>query len=252
MNKYNFFDKIYCINLKYRKDRYNSSLNTFKKLKINNIKYFIANKHPKGGRYGCFDSHIKIIYNAYINNYNYILIFEDDVKIAKYYNNILLNKSINFMKNNNNWDIFYLGYYPFSFNYKYNIIYDNIIHSNPFGGHAYCLNKKSIVKILDSYHNIIGKQHFDIWLSLSNNFNCFCIAPILFDQYFKFESDNSIHGFHEYIFRKKQYLFEDYNINSNISLFLYLFNKYKLNIFLIILLFLFTLLILIITYNKLD
>jgi glycosyl transferase family 25 len=232
---YNFFDKIYCINLKHRTDRYNSSLKTFIKLNINNVKYFLANKHPKGGRYGCFESHINVIHDAYINNYNYILIFEDDVKIAKYYNNLLLNKSINFMKTNNNWDIFYLGYFPFSYNYKYNIISDNIIESNPFGGHAYCLNKQSIKLIIDNYHNIIGKQHFDIWLSLSNKFRTFCIAPIIFDQYFRFKTDNSTHGIAEYMFRKKQYLFEDYNINSNFSLYIYNFHKNKLIIFILLL-----------------
>lgn len=243
MNIYNFFDKIYCINLKYRTDRYNSSLKTFRKLNINNIKYFLANKHPKGGRYGCFDSHINVIKDAYNNNYNYILIFEDDIKIGKYYNNNLINKSINFMKNNNNWDIFYLGYYPFSYNYKYNIIENNIIKSNPFGGHAYCLNKQSIKFILENYHDIIGKQHFDIWLSLSNKFRTFCIAPIIFDQYFKFTTDNSIHGFIEYIFRKKQHLFENYEINSQLSLFIY--NFYKNKLIILILLFLLIIFILV-------
>ena len=218
-NSYNFFDKIYCINLKYRTDRYNSSLFFFRELNINNVKYFLANKHPNGGRYGCFDSHINVIKDAYYNNYDNILIFEDDVKIGKYYNLNLLNKSINFMKNNKTWDIFYLGYFPFSYNYKYTIIENNLIQSNPFGGHAYCLNKKSIKKILELYQSVIGTIHFDIWLSLSNKFNTFCIAPNIF---------------------------EDYNINSNFSLFIYNIHKHKLIIILLIIL------IILIYYKKID
>jgi glycosyl transferase family 25 len=236
MNNYNFFDKIYCINLKHRTDRYNSSLKFFRKLNIN-VKYFLADKHPNGGRYGCFDSHINVIKDAFYNNYNNILIFEDDVKIAKYYSNNLLNKAIYFM-NNNDWDIFYLGYFPFSYNYKYNIISNNIISSNPFGGHAYCLNKKSIKIILNNYQQVIGKMHFDMWLSLENKFKTFCIAPIIFDQHFNFKTDNSTHGTLEYYFRKKQHLFEDYNINSNVSLLIYNFNTYKI-ILIILVLFIF-------------
>jgi len=235
MNSYNFFDKIYCINLKYRTDRYNSSLKVFRQLNIYNVKYFLADKHHNGGRYGCFDSHINVIKDAHNNNYNNILIFEDDIKIAKYYNNNLLNKSIEFMTNND-WDIFYLGYFPFSYNYKYNIISDNIVESNPFGGHAYCLNKKSIKTILNNYQQVIGKIHFDMWLSLSNKFKTFCIAPIIFDQYFRFKTDNSTHGILEYFYRKKQHLFEDYNINSNVSLLIYNFHTFKILIIILILL----------------
>ena len=153
MNNYNFFDQIYCINLKHRKDRYNSAINTFKQINLHNVTFFLADKHEKGGRYGCFDSHIQVINNAFNNNYNNILIFEDDIKIGKFYSNLLLKKSIDFMKNNNRWDVFYLGYFPFSYNYKITPITDNIFKSNPFGTTAYCLNKKSIIKIVNTINN---------------------------------------------------------------------------------------------------
>ena len=227
MNNYNFFDQIYCINLKHRKDRYNSAINTFKQINLHNVTFFLADKHEKGGRYGCFDSHIQVINNAFNNNYNNILIFEDDIKIGKFYSNLLLKKSIDFMKNNNRWDVFYLGYFPFSYNYKITPITDNIFKSNPFGTTAYCLNKKSIIKIVNTYENSIGKYHYDNWLSMRSNLNTYCITPIIFDQYFNFTTDNSTHSILEYIFRKIQPMFENYNINSNVSLIIYTYYKNK-------------------------
>ena len=62
--EYNFFDKIICINLKTRQDRYESALKTFQSLNINNVEFYFANKSPKGGRYGCFESHINVIKNV--------------------------------------------------------------------------------------------------------------------------------------------------------------------------------------------
>lgn len=41
MNYYIFFYKIYCINLKNRNDKYKSAINTFKKLNIKNITFFL-------------------------------------------------------------------------------------------------------------------------------------------------------------------------------------------------------------------
>ena len=57
-NKY----PIYCINLEHRKDRREHSMKQFETLGIspNRVKYPHFTKDPRGGVYGCFDSHIKI------------------------------------------------------------------------------------------------------------------------------------------------------------------------------------------------
>ena len=228
MKNYIFFDQIYCINLKIRKDKYNSAVNTFNNINLNNINFFLADKHKKGGMYGAFDSHIKVIKDAYTNNYNNILIFEDDVKIGKFYSNLLLKKSINFMKNNNEWDIFYLGYFPYGPKFNITPITNHIFKSNPVVTHAYCLNRKSIIKILNTYQSYIGKIQYDVWLSTHSNLNSYCIAPIIFDQYLNFTSDNSNPGvFEKYFFRDNQSIYEKYNIMSNTSLIIYNYYKNK-------------------------
>ncbi len=97
--------KIYCINLYERKDRYKFMKNEFNKY---NLKvHFIRNyKHKLGGRYGCFDSHIQCLKNAKKHNLDMCLIFEDDIKL---YDNCIINiqKCIEFLKNNKNYEIIY-------------------------------------------------------------------------------------------------------------------------------------------------
>uniref|UniRef100_A0A6C0EBS6 Glycosyl transferase family 25 domain-containing protein n=1 Tax=viral metagenome TaxID=1070528 RepID=A0A6C0EBS6_9ZZZZ len=231
-NLYNFFDKIICINLKSRPDRYESATIEFKKLNINNVEFYFAEKSSKGGKYGCFESHINVIKKCYNKGYYNILIFEDDLRPSNFYNIELLNESIEFMKNNN-WDIFYLGYFIFNEDATDNIILsynkktDNIIQYNPCSTHTYCLNKKSMEKILSTYHNYIGIIHYDIYLSNREYFKNYCILPMLFEQHYCYEIDNETDNLIQLAARKSQCFLGDYmNINSNITYLIYFYNKY--------------------------
>jgi len=236
-NLYYFFDKIVCINLRHRKDRYNSAKNLFDKLNIPNVEFYIADKSSIDGRYGCFESHINVIKKAYIQDCNNILIFEDDIRPSIFYNINLLKDSIEFMKNNE-YDIFYLGYFPFN---KVNSIYlssekitKNIISYNPFATHAYCLNRISMKKILDNYKIYIGKIHIDKFYTYNYIFKNYCITPMIFEQIYCSPIDNSIHGIDEIFCRKIQCFAGDYlNLGSRCSYFIYLLNNYKI-IFIII------------------
>ena len=240
-NPYNFFDKIICINLTTRKDRYESAKNEFNNLNIPNVEFYIANKSSNGGRYGCFESHINVIKKAYIQGCDNILIFEDDLRPSNYYNISLLEDSIEFIKNNN-FDIFYLGYMAFNKNYiTDNIIFtssknkNNIIQYNPCGTQSYCINKNGMIKILDNYEKYLGNEHYDTYLQNKNYFKNYCITPMLFEQHWCSPHDNSIHGLDEYIARKYQCFFGDYlNYSSNISYYIYLYNKYKITLFIFI------------------
>ena len=93
----NNFDKIICINLKERKDKYNNVKNVFDKLNIN-VDFYYAEKHKTSGRIGCFESHIHVIENCYNNNLNNILIFEDDVINTPNYNENIMIEINNFVK----------------------------------------------------------------------------------------------------------------------------------------------------------
>ena len=78
-----YFDKIYCINLKHRKDRWQESLIEFDRLNItHDVERFEAIE-SKPGIVGCTASHYKIVQDAKIKGYKNILILEDDVKILR-------------------------------------------------------------------------------------------------------------------------------------------------------------------------
>jgi len=80
IKKTNYIDKIYYINLEHRKDRKEHIENEIKKVidpELSITKRFnaIANKN---GHIGCSKSHLAIIEECIQNNYNNVLILEDD------------------------------------------------------------------------------------------------------------------------------------------------------------------------------
>jgi len=125
---------------------------------------------------------------------------------------------------NNKYDIFYLGY--FVFNYNNNIfdntkINDNIIKYNPLGGHAYCLNKNSMIKILNIYNKYIDNEQVNEFYSL-NIFNNYCLIPLIFEQQYCSTSDNDILSIFDFLRHKLRCFFGNYlNIHSNMSYIIY-------------------------------
>lgn len=103
----NFFDGIFCINLKERTDRWEQAQKEFDKLNIkDSVTHFPALKLDNGAL-GCRESHLSIIRKAKDNGLKNVLIFEDDVLVID--DNIKhLNTTITDLKDVE-WDLFYLG-----------------------------------------------------------------------------------------------------------------------------------------------
>jgi len=166
-----YFDKIYVLNLHRRKDRLQDTTNRLDKIGINyevfgatdgsvmnNVwkKFYKENQNFTTPNYlACSISHLSIYKDAIENNYNRILILEDD---------ILVNKNIHSIFNSidiPNWeDIFYLGYIPLSDDqsmWTYGII-NNFISNNIFvprnlwGLFAYGITVKLMMEILEDYN----------------------------------------------------------------------------------------------------
>jgi GR25 family glycosyltransferase involved in LPS biosynthesis len=120
-----FFDQVYLINLKRRPDKLKLCQELFAKL---NIKYkifealdfingipedypykpiegsFLGNYAP--GAFGCYASHLEVIKDAKKNNYNKILIFEDDVAACDNFVSLFSQKIKDLPED---WKLFYLG-----------------------------------------------------------------------------------------------------------------------------------------------
>lgn len=179
MSKFwDFFDKIYCINLITRDDRYKKTKKLFKKLNIS-VKYFRPEKHPTSGAQGCYESHLSIIQEAYNNNYEHIFIFEDDIMANERYSEKLLDKAYEFISTNQDWDIFYLGHSP-------DIIFNNsrtlskyIVNVYSCQTHAYAISRRFMKIMLNKHKKFIG-MNIDILYRNINN--CYALFPMVFEQ----------------------------------------------------------------------
>jgi GR25 family glycosyltransferase involved in LPS biosynthesis len=97
---YDYFEDIVCINLDISIERRKHAEYYFDKLNIP-ARFYTAKKHCKGGMYGCFESHIEVLKDAYKRNLNNLLVFEDDFLPTATYSNEKLQDAVIFMKNNN-------------------------------------------------------------------------------------------------------------------------------------------------------
>ena len=76
----NRFDFV-CISLKNRKDRQKHMEGLFRRLKIlDRITWWLVDKHPTGGVYGCFESHLNVWKRH--GNREFLFVFEDDINLV--------------------------------------------------------------------------------------------------------------------------------------------------------------------------
>jgi GR25 family glycosyltransferase involved in LPS biosynthesis len=198
MKVLSFFEKIYCINLEDRVDRWEKCLEIFKKYnidsceRVNGVKVFEQDypylDQKSRSQLGCALSFYRIIKKSYDNKFRNILIFEDDFYFihSKEKTEEILNNSIESLPKE--WDIFYLGA---------NIMYD--FSNNPIGSFkehllklnsAYCthsisFSKKSMSTILQKFptENIFVNEilnnykTIDIFFAKSFCLENYCFIP---------------------------------------------------------------------------
>lgn len=164
--------RIYCINLENRKDRKQQSLKQFTRMGIPHDKVIYPHftKDKRGGVYGCFDSHMKI-WNDFFVNYptdKYCLVLEDDFIAPTNYNHII-KKAIKFLdKNYEDVDILFL--------HDIFIKVENKVNNNRFtngyglGAYAYLITRRYIQYIITKYGTLpepLGR-HLDFEIMLNN------------------------------------------------------------------------------------
>jgi GR25 family glycosyltransferase involved in LPS biosynthesis len=117
-NPFDFFDKIYCINLPESKDRKSDMIKEFEKVGINNVGWIHAPRPPKNfksslyqrnaaGEFGCSLSGCKAIIHAAASGAKNVLVFDDDIKFISDAHNVL-QKGLDQLKDLE-WSVLYLG-----------------------------------------------------------------------------------------------------------------------------------------------
>lgn len=113
-----YFSKVFCINLKRRTDRWEKAINTFKEYEFDEVERYEAidgkeldltniphNTSLLVGELGLLETNINLIKEAYVNNYESVLIFEDDVVFTDEMKN--LKEYMALLPSD--WDMLYLG-----------------------------------------------------------------------------------------------------------------------------------------------
>jgi GR25 family glycosyltransferase involved in LPS biosynthesis len=241
---YEIFDDIICITLEGNTDRQKLTTETLSSLNIP-FRFYVAKRNPRGGRIGCFESHINVIQECYNNNYQRILIFEDDIIQTPSYSNKLVNIGTDFMKTNTTWEVFKFGngiylHESVTHIFEYFLSKEVTKHIYNYSGvltHAYCLSRSGMEKILKNAYNVLNLNEskidqIDIYFynTLSKK-NSYSLAPMIFDQRWCQQTDNIPKGIAETLFRKYQCFAETMNLFYCWSLLLY----YRLYILIIIL-----------------
>jgi glycosyl transferase family 25 len=199
ISAYSKLDRIICINLANRTDKRSRVTEVFNKLKIP-VQFFTAQRHSQGGRYGCFNSHINVIKQAFDDGLEHILIFEDDVVPSPSYSERFIQFAVEFLiDTNNNVDILQLGYYPIIddsgtllplFKAPFTDKQRRMMKFTAAGFHAYCLTRSGMSKILSSeWQKHMGDAHFDMYV-VGLQLNGYCCVPTLFEQNSCLGTDN--------------------------------------------------------------
>jgi len=162
MNSFDFFEKIYYINLDSRKDRKEKVLKEFNKYNINAIrKSPVTYKHENkliSGRMSLFLTTIDLVKDAVKNNYKNILLFEDDVVFLD--RNLIENIKNSTSELPKNWELFFLSAnlqkptIPYSKHLSINVY--------SFGTQSYAINHTFYDKFLSFEDRLLSDPNFVI------------------------------------------------------------------------------------------
>ena len=170
------------INLEHRKDRYHSVLKELNKINISNPQRFNAIQ-KENGAIGCSLSHIKCLELAIKNNYEYVLICEDDIEIL---DTSLFVENVNkFLNSEIEWDVLLIAgnnMIPYNFVTNYCIkIYNCLTTTGYIVKNAYfstLLNnyKEGVLNLMKEPENPNHKidKH---WLILQKKHNWYMLIP---------------------------------------------------------------------------
>jgi GR25 family glycosyltransferase involved in LPS biosynthesis len=194
MNPFDFFDKVYYINLDSRTDRREKMEEQFSKLGITAERFpaitlteeqnnhlikdgclFRGDERPVHALYtkSCALSHLNVVLRAKLMQYKNVLILEDD---AKFQDDVLekLSVVLEDLKQQERWDMFYIGCNPLRYKKVTNVLGQSLgalaAHSYVINGHFYDkvleMRFKSMPCIDMWYHDLAFNNN--VYMSLEN------------------------------------------------------------------------------------
>jgi len=178
-----YFDKIYCINLDRRKDRWEETENELKKWGLlDQVERYpavdgVSLDNPysiNNGELGILTTHINLISDAKEKNYENVLILEDDIEFTK--NIINVDKYMELVPTD--WDMIYFGgNHNKHMGKTIDMINDKIIKLNEtYGIHCVAINNSMYDVILKTIPKIM--KPIDVYYSdLQKSYECYGFNP---------------------------------------------------------------------------
>jgi len=169
--------KTFVINLKRRIDRLTDLSIPFEYEifeATDGMEVFTDFRKKNRGILGCLDSHKRLLSVMENSDYDFVLIFEDDVEFCE---NFLEKFWLSYNSLPNQWDMFYLGGNNIEPPINYNTYLDKI--TKVYTTHAYMINKKFIPIILKSIEQSQSIKIDVIFSEIHRSSNCFMSNPKL-------------------------------------------------------------------------
>lgn len=185
---FDFFDRIYLINLDYRQDRLSQSLDEFSKVgikdKVQRVSGLVIHKFGDPKRDSCYGNHMShalCLKAATLEEVRNVLIFEDDVQFLYNANEVLI-KSLEQLPKD--WDMLYLGANIERPAYQ---VSENLAKLTfAYSTHAYAVNLQYSSVSTDLININIDPEtiHNDVEYNnrIIPNYNCYVCVPIIATQ----------------------------------------------------------------------
>lgn len=142
--------KFYCISLDSRDDRRSDINKEFSRLNIP-IQWWIVKRHPEGGNYGCFETHVNIWEKC---DSDIVVIFEDDFEFKGTQEEFwkLINESVEL---SSKYDTIHLGNIPYNIGKK---ISDNFYEGKYLIACCYLFRRDKIQALIPIVKHHYGSQ----------------------------------------------------------------------------------------------
>lgn len=215
-------DQVYVINMDKDKDKLKHFDKNMKRLNIKykRIKGVDGKKEKKNyntklrcGELGCLLSHINVLKDAIKNNYNNILIFEDDVVFHKNFLEEFRKKYNYLMKNENSFDLIYLGCSQKHRWRNIDIKQHYYKARNIDGTYAMIINKNIFKKILQEAQKLNKPIDRVLW-HFQRNYKSFCLYKNLVSVILGYESQTNPGILGNNYYRRNRNDINDFYIND--------------------------------------
>lgn len=187
MNTLNdYFEKIYCINLAKRTERWESVKKQFLNNNITAIRYeaidgnqYNSVNNLKLGELGCLLSHLNILTECQKNNTENVLITEDDVEFCENFNS----KFFEYILELSNWDMLYLGANhalcnPYENNPPIKVTEHMYKVLHAYSTHAYAVNKSCYQYLIDHISKLTNPLDV-MYSTIQKNLEVYIFRPHL-------------------------------------------------------------------------